>query len=89
MCIPSTTTSIRSASARTCARWPLSLIHISGDVLGQHLFKGVVYSAETLSRLADILTEKSKAFGHNIFLVSDEPYRDIAFDGKKAPYPAA
>ena len=50
---------------------------------------GVVYSAETLSRLADILTEKSKAFGHNIFLVSDEPYRDIAFDGKKVPYPAA
>lgn len=44
---------------------------------------GVVYSAETLSRLADILTEKSKAFGHNIFLVSDEPYRDIAFDGKR------
>ena len=50
---------------------------------------GVVYSAETLSRLADILTEKSKVFGHNIFLVSDEPYRDIAFDGKKVPYPAA
>ena len=39
--------------------------------------------------MADILTEKSKAFGHNIFLVSDEPYRDIAFDGKKVPYPAA
>ena len=45
---------------------------------------GVVYSAETLTRLADILTEKSKAFGHNIFLVSDEPYRDIAFERKKA-----
>ncbi len=39
--------------------------------------------------MAEILTEKSKAFGHNIFLVSDEPYRDIAFDGKKVPYPAA
>ncbi len=45
---------------------------------------GVVYSAETLTRLAEILTEKSRAFGHNIFLVSDEPYRDIAFDGKGA-----
>ncbi len=44
---------------------------------------GVVYSAETLTRLADILTEKSKAFGHNIFLVSDEPYRDIASTAKK------
>ena len=50
---------------------------------------GVVYSAQTLTRMADILTEKSAAYGHNIFLVSDEPYRDIAFDGKKVPYPAA
>ena len=50
---------------------------------------GVVYSAGTLTRMAEILTEKSRAFGHNIFLVSDEPYRDIAFDGKKVPYPAA
>ena len=34
---------------------------------------GVVYSADTLTRLAEILTEKSRAYGHNIFLVSDEP----------------
>ena len=50
---------------------------------------GVVYSAGTLTRMAEILTEKSRAFGHNIFLVSDEPYRDIVFDGKTVPYPAA
>ena len=50
---------------------------------------GVVYSADTLIRLAEILTEKSRAYGHNIFLVSDEPYRDIAFDGRAVPYPAA
>ncbi len=49
---------------------------------------GIVYSEETLERLAAILTEKSKAFGHNIFLISDEPYREIAFDGKTVPYPA-
>ena len=48
---------------------------------------GVVYSADTLTRLAEILTEKSRAYGHNIFLVSDEPYRDIAFDGRTVPYP--
>ena len=35
---------------------------------------GVVYSAETLTRMAEILTEKSKAYGHVIYLVSDEPY---------------
>ena len=50
---------------------------------------GVVYAADTLARLADILTEKSRAYGHTIFLVSDEPYRDIVFDGRAAPYPAA
>ena len=50
---------------------------------------GVVYSAETLTRLAAILTEKSQAYGHVIYLVSDEPYRDIVFDGKTVPYPAA
>ncbi len=50
---------------------------------------GVVYSADTLTRMAAILTEKSAQYGHNIFLVSDEPYRDIVFDGKAVPYPAA
>ena len=50
---------------------------------------GVVYSAETLTRLAAILTEKSQAYGHVIYLVSDEPYRDIVFDGQTVPYPAA
>ena len=43
---------------------------------------GVVYSAETLTRMAELLTEKSRAYGHTIYLVSDEPYRDIAFDGR-------
>ena len=47
----------------------------------------MVYSADTLTRLAEILTEKSRAYGHNIFLVSDEPYRDIAFDGRAVPLP--
>ena len=50
---------------------------------------GVVYAADTLARLAAILAEKSRAYGHTIFLVSDEPYRDIVFDGRAAPYPAA
>lgn len=50
---------------------------------------GVVYSAQTLTRMAQILAQKSAQYGHTIFLVSDEPYRDIAFDGKAVPYPAA
>ena len=39
--------------------------------------------------MAELLTEKSRAYGHTIYLVSDEPYRDIAFDGRPVPYPAA
>jgi len=46
---------------------------------------GVVYSEETLKRLAALLKEKSDAYGHVIYLISDEPYREIVFDGKQAP----
>ena len=49
---------------------------------------GILYSEETLTKLADLLTRKSEQFGHNVFLISDEPYREIIFDGKKAPYVA-
>lgn len=47
---------------------------------------GVVYSAETLKRLADLLRDKSAQFGHDIYLISDEPYREIVFEGVDAPY---
>ncbi len=47
---------------------------------------GIAYSTETLKTLASILTEKSKEFGHTIFLISDEPYREIVFKGADAPY---
>lgn len=46
---------------------------------------GVVYSADTLRRLARILKEKSEQYGHNIFLISDEPYREIVFEGVETP----
>ncbi len=49
---------------------------------------GVVYSEETLQRLGDILREKSEEFGHDIYLISDEPYREIVFDGETAPCPS-
>ena len=47
---------------------------------------GVAYSAQTLTRLAELLTAKEKEFGHDIWLISDEPYREIVFDGKDIPY---
>lgn len=46
---------------------------------------GIVYSAETIRRLADILKEKSIRYGHEIYLISDEPYREIVFEGVDAP----
>ncbi|MCF0130219.1 MAG: pyridoxal phosphate-dependent aminotransferase [Pseudobutyrivibrio sp.] len=49
---------------------------------------GVVYSEETMRTLTDILREKQVEYGHDIFLISDEPYREIAFDGKNVPYPS-
>lgn len=47
---------------------------------------GAVYSEETLMRLAAAMTKKSAEYGHEIYLISDEPYRDIVFDAKKQPY---
>lgn len=47
---------------------------------------GVVYSAETITKLAEILKQKQRDFGHDIFLISDEPYREIVFAGVEAPF---
>ena len=47
---------------------------------------GVAYSTETLKKLAEILLAKEKQFGHEIWLISDEPYREIVFSGSDAPY---
>ncbi len=46
---------------------------------------GTVYSGETLSRLSDLLCQKSAEYGHEIYLISDEPYREIVFQGVEAP----
>lgn len=46
---------------------------------------GVVYSAGTLERLASLLREKSAEYGHSIYLISDEPYREIVFSGVEPP----
>ena len=47
---------------------------------------GVVYSRETLKRLAAVLTEKSARYGHPIYLISDEPYREIVYPGFEVPW---
>ncbi|OOM73614.1 pyridoxal phosphate-dependent aminotransferase [Clostridium sp. BL-8] len=47
---------------------------------------GVVYSEETILKLTKILKEKSSEYGHTIYLISDEPYREIAYKGVEVPY---
>ena len=47
---------------------------------------GVVYSEETIKKLAAIMEAKQKEFGTDIVLISDEPYRELAYDGVEVPY---
>ena len=42
---------------------------------------GQIYSAETLKQLGEMLAKPGKKVGHTIYMVSDEPYRNIVFDG--------
>lgn len=47
---------------------------------------GVVYTKATLEKLAEIMTKKSEEYGHDIYLISDEPYREILFEGVEEVY---
>lgn len=47
---------------------------------------GVVYSEETIRNMAQILEEKQKQYGTAIYLIADEPYRELAYDGVVVPY---
>lgn len=47
---------------------------------------GVVYSEETVKKLCDILKEKSKEYGHDIYLIADEPYRELVYGDVSVPY---
>lgn len=47
---------------------------------------GAVYSEETVKQLADLLRAKEAAYGHPIYLLADEPYREIVFNGTFVPY---
>ena len=47
---------------------------------------GVVYSADTIEAVCDILSRKETEYGHPIYLIADEPYREIVYDGIQVPY---
>lgn len=42
---------------------------------------GVVYTEETIQKLADLLTKKEAEYGHPIYLITDEPYRELVYEG--------
>lgn len=47
---------------------------------------GVIYSSETLLEMAALFTRKEQQFGTSIYVISDEPYREIVYDGAKVPF---
>jgi len=47
---------------------------------------GVIYSEATIKYLAEILNHKQNEFGTNIYIISDEPYRELAYDNIEVPY---
>jgi len=47
---------------------------------------GVVYSSETISQLANVLNEKQEEYNSTIYLISDEPYRELVYDDIEVPY---
>ena len=47
---------------------------------------GVVYSEETIQKMASIMEAKQKEYNTDIYLISDEPYRELAYDGVEVPY---
>ena len=47
---------------------------------------GVVYSEETVKAVTDVLKRKEAEYGHPIYLIADEPYRELVFDGISVPY---
>ena len=46
---------------------------------------GIVYSTETIRKLAEVLAKAQETYGHDIYIISDEPYREIVFSGVDAP----
>lgn len=47
---------------------------------------GVIYDEKTIESIADVLKRAEERFGHAIYLISDEPYRELVYDGGEVPY---
>lgn len=47
---------------------------------------GVIYHEDTMRKIGEILEAKEKEIGHEIYLISDEPYRELVYDGNKEDF---
>ncbi len=47
---------------------------------------GVIYKEDVIKKMTEIMNRKEKEFGHEIFLISDEPYRELVYDDIEVPY---
>ena len=47
---------------------------------------GVVYTVDTIEKMCDLLREKEQEYGHPIFVITDEPYRELVYDDTEVPY---
>lgn len=47
---------------------------------------GVVYLVETIEKMCDLLRKKEQEYGHSIFVITDEPYRELVYDNTEVPY---
>lgn len=47
---------------------------------------GVVYTVETIEKMCDLLRKKEEEYGHSIFVITDEPYRELVYDNTEVPY---
>ena len=62
-------------------------VHTKGVIINSpNNPSGAVYSTQTIERLAKLLAEKENEFGHPIFIIADEPYREIVYDGVEVPF---
>jgi aspartate aminotransferase len=55
-------------------------------IINSRTIHGVIYSEKTIMEIAAVLEEKQREFGAPIFIVSDEPYRELCYDGREVPF---
>lgn len=78
--IPSFMPDIKEFEKRITARTKAVIINTPNNPTG------VIYSADTIKKIAQVLEDKQREYNTQIYIISDEPYRELAYDGAEVPY---